>query len=153
MNSTRRRLVPAILLACVVTACGAKLPPPTVGAPHYPEFIFPTLTPPDPRLADLAVLHQGGWQFLQAGDADRAEREFQTVLKRSVAFYPSDAALGYVEMARKNYPQALVGRGEALLVLLRDAEALASFEAALRADPALTDVGRRVEVLRARAAQ
>jgi tetratricopeptide (TPR) repeat protein len=165
-----RAFVPAVLLVSLMIACGAKLPPPVVGAPHYPEFIFPALTPPDPRLADLARLHQAGWQSLQAGDTDRADREFQMVLKRSAAFYPSEAALGYVELARKNYSQgldhfdrvltdranylpALVGRGETLLGLSRDADALVSFELALREDPTLADVGRRVEVLRARAEQ
>jgi tetratricopeptide (TPR) repeat protein len=170
MKNVLRLLVPAILLAALITACGAKLPPPMPGAPHYPDFIFPALTPPDPRLSDLATQHQAGWQMLQAGDASRAEREFQAVLKRSAAFYPSDAALGYVELARRNYPQALehfdhvlndranyvpalMGRGQTLLALSRDADALASFEVALRADPTLTEVGRRVEVLRARGAQ
>jgi tetratricopeptide (TPR) repeat protein len=160
----------AILLASLMAACGAKLPPAVAGAPHYPEFMFPTLTPPDARLANLEQLHQGGWEFLQAGDLTRAEREFQAVLKRSASFYPSEAALGYLELARKNYSEALdhfdrvvneradyvpalVGRGQTLLALSRDADALVSFEAALRADPTLADVGRRVEVLRARAAQ
>ena len=108
------------------------------------------MSPPDPRLAALGkTAHETAWQFLQAGDLDRAEREFQAVLKRSPAFYPSDAALGYVELARKNYPPALehfdrvlkdradyvpalVGRGQTLLALSRDAEALAAFETALR---------------------
>jgi predicted Zn-dependent protease len=92
------------------------------------------------------------------------------VLRKSPAYYPSDAALGYVELARKNYQPALdhfdrvlkardsylpalVGRGQTLLALSRDAEALAVFETALRLDPTLTDLGRRVEVLRARAAE
>ena len=48
---------------------------------------------------------------------------------------------------------ALVGRGQALLELQRDAEALASFEAALAADPSLTELRGRVDVLRFRATQ
>jgi tetratricopeptide (TPR) repeat protein len=163
-------VVSALLLTGLMTACGATVPPAAVTAPHYPEFIFPALTPPDPSQNKLEQVHQGGWAFLQAGDPTRAEREFQTVLKRSPAFYPSEAGLGYVELARKNYPQALehfdrvlkdrtsyvpalVGRGQTLLALSRDADALVSFEAAVRADATLVDVGRRVEVLRARAAQ
>jgi tetratricopeptide (TPR) repeat protein len=51
------------------------------------------------------------------------------------------------------YAPALAGRGQALLGLKRDDEALASFEAALVADPGLADVARRVEVLRFRAVQ
>jgi tetratricopeptide (TPR) repeat protein len=170
MTSTLRLIASALLLASVMTACGAKLPPVLPGPARYPEFVFPALTPPDPRLTELTSLHQAGWQFLQAGDANGAERTFQAVLKKSATFYPSEAALGYVELARRNYSQALthfervlhdrttyvpalVGRGQTLLALSRDSDALASFEAALRVDPTLPDIGTRVEVLRARAAQ
>ena len=48
---------------------------------------------------------------------------------------------------------ALVGRGQAMLELDRDADALASFEAALAKDPSLTDLRSRVDVLRFRATQ
>src|SRR5437763_15553404 len=98
MKAAVRALVSALLLASAMSACGAKLPPVVVaGAPHYPEFIFPALTPPDPRLGELASLHQSGWASLQAGDAAGAERTFQAVLTKSAAFYPSEAGLGYVE--------------------------------------------------------
>ena len=97
-------------------------------------------------------------------------RGFAAVLKRSPAFYPSETALGYLELARKNfeaaaqrfdrvlqaragYVPALVGRGEALLALSREPEALAAFESALKLDPQLQAIARRVEVLRARAMQ
>ena len=48
---------------------------------------------------------------------------------------------------------ALVGRGQALLELKRDGEALSSFEAALKADSSLTDLRGRIDVLRFRAVQ
>src|SRR4029079_9844545 len=54
---------------------------------------------------------------------------------------------------RPDYVPALVGRGQTMLSLSRDEDALASFEAALRVDSSLPDLSRRVEVLRARAAQ
>ena len=47
------------------------------------------------------------------------------------------------------YAPALAGRAQALLALGRDAEALASLEAAAAADPSL-DLGPRIEVLRFR---
>ena len=153
-----------------VAACGATTPPVVAGAPHYPDFVLPTLTSPDPRLEKIGRDHQAAWQMLQAGDVDRAAREFQNIVKKSPAFYPSQAALAYVELARHNYEPAvagfdealkehadyvpaLVGKGQALLALSRDADALRTFEAALHADPTLTDVARRVEVLRAKAEQ
>ena len=52
-----------------------------------------------------------------------------------------------------SYVPALIGRGRVLLELDRDAEALASFEAALAKDPSLTDLRSRVDVLRFRAMQ
>ncbi len=55
--------------------------------------------------------------------------------------------------SRAEYVPALVGRGEALLAQSREVDALAAFEAAVRLDPKLVEIGRRVEVLRARAAQ
>jgi tetratricopeptide (TPR) repeat protein len=149
----------------------AVAPPAVVTAPRYPEFIFPELTPAgDARQAAFVAQHDAGWRWLQAGDFERAEREFQAVLKRSAAFYPSETALGYLELARKNhasavdhfdrvlqdhpaYVPAIVGRGQALLAQAKEPEALAAFEAALKNDPTLADVGRRVEVLRARHAQ
>jgi tetratricopeptide (TPR) repeat protein len=170
VSTTRRAVACLALLASLTSACGGKLPPSVATVPRFADFIFPALSPPDPRQAALVKVHGVGWQYLQAGDLNRAEREFQAALKRSPAFYPSDAALGYVELARRNYPAsldrfdrvltdratyvpALVGRGQTLLALSREGDALAAFEAALRQDPTLIDIARRVEVLRARAEQ
>ena len=138
--------------------------------PRYPDYIYPTLSPPDPKQDELLRQHDAGWRWFQAGDFARAERELQAVLKRSPQFYPSETALGYLDLARSNhtsalerfdrvlqsraeYVPALVGRGETLLAQSREAEALAAFEAAVKLDPKLVEIGRRVEVLRARAAQ
>src|SRR5215510_3635380 len=166
-----RRIFGSLALIVVLAAAGChNVAPPVVTAPRFPDFVTPTLSPPDPRLAALEKTHAAAWQFLQAGDLTRAEREFQAILKRSAAFYPSEAALGYVSLARQSYEPALqhfdrvlqawptyvpalVGRGETLLALSREPEALAAFEAALQADSTLTDISRRVEVLKARAAQ
>jgi tetratricopeptide (TPR) repeat protein len=103
-------------------------------------------------------------------DMRSAEREFAAALKQQATFYPAEAALGYAALARKNakeagdhfdraltgdaaYVPALLGRGAAMLELDRDADALASFEKAIAADPSLTDLRGRVEVLRLRATQ
>jgi tetratricopeptide (TPR) repeat protein len=154
----------------LASACARPAAPPVVTTPHYPDYIFPTLPEPDPRQADLLRDHDAAWRWFQSGDLSRAESGFLDVLKRSPEFYPAETALGYLELARKNleaaaqrfdhvlernagYVAALVGRGEAMLALTREAEALASFEAALKLDPALQTIARRVEVLRARAQQ
>jgi Flp pilus assembly protein TadD len=111
-----------------------------------------------------------GWTYLQAGDTKSAEREFTAALKSTPAFYPAEISLGYVELAKKD-PRAalghfdralerqkadvsaLLGRGQASLALNREADALAAFEAAVAADPSLTDIAQRVEVLKFRAVQ
>jgi tetratricopeptide (TPR) repeat protein len=160
-----------VALTALVGACAPKAPVVTPGAERYPEFMFPQV-PPD--LAGTAAAatrgHQEAWRFLQAGNVRGAERSLSGVLKRTPAFYPAHAALGYVEFAQRDYKQAvqhfnralqsnaayvpaLVGRGEALLALGQEPAALESFEAAVRADPALADVRRRVEVLRFRSLQ
>src|SRR4029077_15256283 len=88
-------------------------------------------------------------------------------LKAEPSFYPAETSLGYVELARKDSKAALAhfdraldlnsqrgdvstlaGRGQALLGLNRDVDALAAFEAAVAADPTQTELARRGEGLR-----
>jgi tetratricopeptide (TPR) repeat protein len=168
--SIARRYVLLVLLVALTASCARTVAPPVVTAPRYPDYIFPTLSAPDPRQSNLLEEHDAAWRWFQAGDLARAETGFQAILKRSPQFYPSDTALGYLDLARKNlepavarfdgvlqsnaaYVPALVGRGEALLALGRQAEALVAFESAVKADPQLQTIARRVEVLRARAQQ
>jgi tetratricopeptide (TPR) repeat protein len=158
------------LSVALLAGCARTVAPPVVTAPHYPDYIFPTLSQPDPRQANLLQEHDAAWRWFQAGDLARAEAGFLAILKRSPQFYPSETALGYLNFARKDfepaierfdrvlqtntdYVPALVGRGEALLALSRESEALAAFEAAMKVDPQLQTIARRVEVLRARAQQ
>ena len=154
----------------LATACGRPVPPPVVTAPRYPDYMFPALPQPDPSQAGLLEDHDVAWRWFQAGDLARAQAGFQSILKRSPQFYPSETALGYVDLARNDaepalerfdrvlqangsYVPALVGRGEALLAQSRESDALAAFEAAVKLDPGLQAIARRVEVLRARALQ
>ena len=158
-----------ILHCALVFACAAKAPPPVPAAPRYPEFVYPAV-PPALKYAPGAERIEYGWRYLQADDLRSAEREFAAVSRTSPALYPAETGAGYVELARQDYedaierfdrslaaaPQyvpALIGRGQALLGLMREAEALAAFEAVLAVDPSLTDVRRRVDVLRFRSAQ
>src|SRR5262249_56218209 len=83
-------------------------------------------------------------------------------------FYPAEAAMGYVELARKSpkaalshfekalggdprYVSALVGGGQAFLALGRETDALFAFQSAVAVDPSLSDVKSRVHVLHFRA--
>ena len=165
-----RALALSLLVVTFAAACGRTVAPPIVTTPRYPDYIVPTLPEADPKLADIVKSHDAAWNWFQAGDLSRAETEFQAVLKRSPQFYPSETALGYVALARGaeapalehfdrvlhangNYVSAMVGRGEALLAASREPEALLAFESALKVDPQLQAIARRVEVLRARGLQ
>jgi tetratricopeptide (TPR) repeat protein len=157
----------AILAAGACAPKSATAPPP--GAPHFPSFIYPE--PPSALASEpAAARHRLGWEWLQGGDLRAAERNFTAALKDSGGFYPAEAGLGYVSLARKDYKNAvehfdravaadaayvpaLVGRGEAHLALGASEPALASFEAAVAADPRLTEVRSRIDVLRFRGLQ
>ena len=162
----RKLLLVAILSA---GACAPKtVPAPVVTAPKFPDFMRPVV-PAAMAGTPAAASVSRGWVSLQSGDMKTAEREFGVALKATPAFYPAETSLGYLELARKDPKAALphfdraldlnpqhddvaafVGRGQALLALNREADALAAFEAAVAADPSQTDLARRVEVLRFR---
>jgi tetratricopeptide (TPR) repeat protein len=160
----------AVVLAAIVTACAPKrLPPPVPGAPRFPEFVFPS-APQGLAAPDILQQHQTGWQYLQAGDTRNADRAFAAIVKTAPDFYPAEAALGYAALARRDaqaavvhfdralakntmYAPALVGKGDALLTAGRTEAALQAFEAALSADPSMTPLRSRVDVLRFRNAQ
>ena len=146
----------------------AALPAPSA-APRFADFIFPAAAP-DLAPPAVAAQHRAAWNFLQAGDAKAAEREFTAILKQAPAFYPAEAGLGYAALARKDaaaavthfdralarnagYAPALAGKGESLLALGRTAAAADAFQAALAADPALTALRGRVDVLKFRGVQ
>ncbi len=160
-----------VCLLVLAAACAAKtIPaPPAVTTPKYPDYIFPT---PPPGVGTPAAIerHQAGWGWLQAGDLRSAERNFSAALKQSPPFYPAEAGLGYVALAQKKHKESLVhfdraavmnpryapalgGRAEALLALGEEEEALQSIEAALQADPSLTGLRTRIQVLRFRGQQ
>jgi tetratricopeptide (TPR) repeat protein len=166
------RKLGVLALLAVVGACAPKTipaPAPVISAPKFPDFVQPVV-PPALASGVAAASQSRGWSFLQAGDLKSAEREFGAALTNSAGFYPAEAALGYVELARKDaraalphfdralerqhdYVAALLGRGQALLALNREPEALEAFDAAVAADPSLTDLKRTVEVLRFRELQ
>ena len=163
------RIILAAALTVVVSACAAKAPPALPTALKYAEFMYPAV-PPDLRSPVEAEHIDLGWRYLQNDDLASADREYAAALKRSPAFYPAQAGRSYVALARNDhasavagfdtvlkaaprYVPALVGRGQSLLALKREADALAAFEAALAVDASLTDLARRIDVLRFRSLQ
>ena len=165
-----RRAAAACLLILAAACAPKTIPaPPAVSTPKYPDYIFPA---PPAGIGTPAAIerHQAGWGWLQAGDLRSAERNFNAALKQSPPFYPAEAGLGYVALAQKKHKESLVhfdravvmnpryapalgGRAEALLALGEDEEAVQSIEAALQADPSLTGLRTRIQVLRFRGQQ
>src|SRR5437899_819925 len=153
-------------------ACGEKtkaIALPVVTAPHYPDFVRPVV-PADLATQPAATNQERAWQFLQAGDLHNADREVAAALKLSANFYPAETTGGYLQLVQKdaksalahfdralsrqgNYAPALAGKADALVALNREGEAIDALQAALTADPSLTDLTRRVEVLRFRAVE
>jgi tetratricopeptide (TPR) repeat protein len=154
-----------VLLAMTIPACAPKTPPPVApGLPQFPDFVFPQV--PE-RIGDARSRgrHEVAWRYLQAGDLRTAAKEYTSLVSASSVFYPAETGLGYVLVAERRfadalgrfdrvlrrvpaYAPALAGRGEALAATGQVDLAIASFEAARAADPGLTDLGRRVDVLR-----
>lgn len=168
MHSRSLGVVVLAATLALITACASRVVPPVVTAPRHPDFLFP-VSPEGTAPAAIERIERG-WQFLQGGDLRNAEREFAEVLKRDPALASGEAAMGYLGLARGDaaaalprferaigadarYVPALVGRGQALMALEREGEALSSYEAALAVDPSLTDLQARVDVLRFRATQ
>jgi Tfp pilus assembly protein PilF len=105
----------AVLAAAA--ACAPKAPDLPAGGSvnKYPDFIFPA-APGDMGTPAAHERHKAGWLWLQAGDLRAAERNFETTLKMAPDFYPSEAGLGYVELARKD-PKAAVSHFDNAVVM------------------------------------
>jgi len=135
----------------------------------YPDFLYPAV-PAALASAPGADAVDRGWRQLQNDNLREAEQEFSAAARRNASLYPAQAGRAYVALARRDYQQAaglfdvaleaaptyvpaMVGRGQALLGLMREDEALVAFEAALKLDPSLGDLRRRIDVLRFRDVQ
>ena len=154
----------AVIAAAMVAACAPKrVELPIVSTPKYPDFVQPAVSPQYVGTpAGLAEMR--GWVFLQAGDVRNAELEFAKAVQ-AVPAYPIETSIGYVAVAKKdlagalvdfdrslsrdaNDVAALVGRGQVLLYMNREAEALPIFEAALSATKPLPSTATTEEIKR-----
>lgn len=163
------RCLAVVCAMMMFASCAARLPAVPPAALKHPDFLFPSV--PQDLQRTLAARHlERGWQYLQSDDLSNAEIEFRAALVQTPGFVPAQAGQGYLALAKRDYglalagfdvalrsragyAPALVGRGQSLLALKRDDEAIGAFEAALAADPSLTDLRRRVEVIRFRGLQ
>jgi tetratricopeptide (TPR) repeat protein len=156
-----------LALAALMSACAVKTAPPPPSTLKYQDFVYPSAGVAAPR--EAAAVDRG-WRFLQNDDLKSAEQEFANALKAQPNFVAARTGDAYVALARRDYMRALerfelalrnapayapalAGKGLALLSLSRDGDARAAFEAALRVDPSLTNLGARIDVLRFREIQ
>ena len=161
----------AAAMVGVLSACAPKtvVVPTVAGAPRFPEYLQP-VAPTGQSTDPFARQNDQAWQYLQAGDLRGADRELALLLKTQPEYFPAQTTSAYVALARKDnsaaasqftrvtdahpdYAPALVGKGLALLAGDRNSEAIEAFRAAVQADPSLTDIARRVDVLTLRALQ
>ena len=152
----------------LVAACTPSLvPAPIVTTPKFPEYTQPPV--PQALAASQALpRHERAWRFFQAGDPRNSDAEIAAALKLDPGFFPAETLAGYLDLTRNDpkaavarfdkaielsgtYTPALIGRGEALVAMEREGDAIAAFGAALAVDPNRTDLQRRIEVLRFRA--
>lgn len=154
----------SLAVALLVGGCAARVP--IVTTPAFPDFVFPAV-PPEYTATGSEPEQRDAWAFLQVGQLDEAERRFAGLMERDADFFPASAGLGWVDVARGsyvdavdhfddaldaagNYLPALVGRADALLATDDVGAALASFEAALAVDPGLERIVGIVGELRFR---
>ena len=161
-----RPVVVAAVAGLLMGACAARVPP-VVTAPAYPDYPTPVV-PAALEGSRAAAAHRDAWTFLQAGQVETAGQLFADILRDTPSFHPSETGLGFVALARGDaggargrfdevlsrfpaYVPARLGRAEALLIENRVAEAVADLNAALAADPGLTNLRERIAELEAAA--
>jgi len=141
----------ALFAACARPAPRAPLPPDTE------EYVFPSPAPGELAPKETERLEKA-WLAVRAGDAARAERELQRLLRDRPGLVAAETALAYARLRggrveeaqrlfagvlsrREDYVPALVGaastarragRGEEALELLRRAETAAPHDTAIR---------------------
>lgn len=165
-----RLAVGLVAVLAFVSACAQKTTPAvSPGPPQFPDYVQPT-APSGLATSLPARQNELAWRFLQAGDLRSAERETTAALTTQPDFTPARATAAYIALARRDavgavalftlvvdahpdYVPALVGKGLALVATEQTALAAEAFRAALKADPSLTDIARRVEVLTLRGLQ
>jgi tetratricopeptide (TPR) repeat protein len=158
----------SLVLAAIVSACGARSVRPVTTGPVYPQYEFPAVPDALAGQADEAArLHQEAWNLLQSGSARAANRRFSSALRRAPDFYPSLTGLGYTALAENehkealeefdkalaaapDYIPALLGRAAALEATNQTASAVAALDKVVSLDPARVELKTRADALRFR---
>jgi tetratricopeptide (TPR) repeat protein len=166
---TRSGLAGVLVLLFVAAGCAAPIVP-TVSTPRFPRYPTPEI-PANLRIGPVErTQHERAWQWLQAGEPERAVTEFSRVLTLAPGFYPAEAGLGFAQLAigrpeqaaerfsralaaNARYLPAWVGQVEAQLALGHDEQAIAAIVEVLALDPGRTELQSRLDLLRFRELQ
>lgn len=149
--------VAALAAACARPAPRAPLPPDTE------EYVFPSS--PGELLPKDAERLEKAWAAMRAGDAVRAERELQVLLRDRPGLLAAETALAYTRLRagrldeaqrlfesvlsrREDYMPALVGAASTARRAGRGADALALLRRAETAAPQDTAIRRRLAEVR-----
>jgi tetratricopeptide (TPR) repeat protein len=150
--------VAALAAACARPAPRAPLPPDT------DEYAFPSSAPGELLPKETARLEKA-WSAMRAGDAMRAERELQALLRDRPGLLSAETALAYTRLRaarldeaqrlfegvlarREDYVPALVGAASTARRAGRGADALALLRRAETAAPQDTAIRRRLAEVR-----
>ena len=135
-----------LLVVCrIVGRLRRTITPPVVTTPRYPDYIFPTFQPDPKRLTYSGIMTRRGAGFRQA--ISRRQKPGFGGVEALAEFYPSETALGYLDLARNNssrrpafdgccnpgqLPAGHRRAGRSAAGGSREPEALAAFESALK---------------------
>jgi tetratricopeptide (TPR) repeat protein len=158
-------------LVAVAVACAPKsAPAPVVTTPKFPTYPRPDIPAALRVSRDVADRHDVAWRRLQSGDLRGANRDFAALFKQQPTLYPAETGLGFVELAERDfkdavtrfssvlaregkYIPALVGLAEAHIGLNNDGQAVVALERVLAIDPKREAARSRLELLRFRMVQ
>jgi len=147
-------------------------------SPSRPAAVATTVaaypTPNIPRglavPADVTARHEAAWRKLLAGDTRGATRDLSSIVRRHPSFYPSVTALGFIDLAERQfkgatarfgaatklddgYLPAWLGLADAALGMRDDEAAIAAMARIIAIDPRQSATKSRLELVRLRQVQ
>jgi len=158
--------VAVVALALALVGCAPRVAP---EVPEGEDYVRPTTEGEVVSAGEARTLDEA-WRRVLAGDAKRAIRDYQRLLRRRPGFVPAETGLSYARLRerqltaaaagfgsvlerRPDYRPALVGAASAAFRLGRGDEALRLYRQALAAYPSDPLVRRRVGELKLQMAE
>lgn len=158
--------MPLAAVGLALAGCAPRVVP---KIPEGEDYVRPTTEGEEVSAREARSLEEA-WRRVVAGDAERAARDYQRVLRRRPGFVPAETGLSYARLRerrltaaaagfaavlerRPDYMPALVGAASAAFRLGRGDEALRLYRRALEGHPTDALVRRRVGELKVQMAE